>query len=83
MTYLVITIYRNDRNSSGGDVLLAVHPTTPPVIHFSPANLEIISVGFKCKTPLLLCVLYSIPNPDQDYFQNLLSYLSNILSSNQ
>ena len=75
-------MYQNDRNSSGGGVLHAIHHTIPTVIYFSPANLEIISVKFRCKNPLLFCVVYSLPNPDQDYFKILLSNLSNLLSSN-
>ena len=48
------------------------------------SSLSFITVEIKSALPLplILCIVYFLPNPSQVYFQNLLSYLSTLSSTN-
>ena len=58
------TIFRNDRGSRGGGVLLAVKDYIATKLLPSPANLEMLTVEIKLTyTTVILCVVYLPPNP--------------------
>ena len=48
------TLYRKDRGSRGGGVLIAVSDSVPSVLISSPEDLEIITVNI----PITLCTVY-------------------------
>ena len=73
-------IYRKDRSSRGGGVLLAIKNGIPSCSIVSPSNLELICVNIGISKPFLLCVVYVPPNPEHFYFENIIEYLSTTLS---
>ena len=76
------TVYRKDRGSQGGGVLIAVHESVPSVLISSPEELEIITVNLNCLNgPITLCTVYVPPNSGDDYHKHLLSYLAHVTSS--
>ena len=74
------TIYRKDRHSRGGGVLIASIPTS---IIPSPTNLEVISVKIELSTSISLCTVYIPPNPGDLYFKSLLKFLADFITSSE
>ncbi len=72
-------IYRNDRNSRGGGVLLAIHNSLPSRSINSPPDLEVISVSF-IHINLTVCVVYVPPSVPTQVFHDTLRYLTKIVS---
>ena len=58
------TIYRCDRSSRGGGVLIAVKDTIPSLLLPTPtSNLEVLTVQIGIEQPaLILCLAYIPPN---------------------
>ena len=75
------TIFRTDRSSLGGGVMLATHISIPTRKLSSPPNLEVVTVELKLKIPITLCLVYNPPRSDFSYYSNLFSYLDVLLSS--
>ena len=75
------TIYRKDRCTRGGGVLIALEESIPSSIIPSPSNLEVISVRIEVSIPISLCTVYIPPNPNDIYVSSLLSYLAEFTSS--
>ena len=76
------TLYRKDRGSRGGGVLVAVSESVPSVLIPSPEDLEIIAVNLHCLNgPITLCTVYVSPNSGDDYHKRLISYLIHVTSS--
>ena len=73
-------IYRKDRGSHGGGVLVAVDESIPSSLIDSPPNLEIIVVQLGLIYPIILCTVYIPPN-SSDSFDTLIPFLTDILSS--
>ena len=75
-------IYRTDRPSRGGGVLIAVHDSIFSLSVPSPSNLEIVSVKL-CVNNLdfILCTVYVPPNSSESYVLSVLHYLSNLVCS--
>ncbi len=73
-------IYRKDRNSRGGGVLLAVRTQSiPSRLIDTPPDLELIAIhlhDFNCT----LCVVYFPPSIAQQPFLNTLSFLENLIA---
>ena len=61
-------VYRNDRHSCGGGVLLAISVplTTPP-------GLEAVTVKIGQKSPFIISVLYIAPQSSSDYYNEFLT----------
>ena len=80
---LKFTLFRKDRDTRGGGVLIAVRQNINCSLLSSPSDLEVLAVEFTSilPFPLILCVVYSPPNPCQDYFRKLLSYLHTLFST--
>ena len=77
----VYTIFRKDRPSRGGGVLLAVNNTIPCQLISSPSNLEVVCIKLNLSHPITCCVLYNPPNLLSEYCDNLLNFISNISNS--
>ena len=76
------TIYRKDRGSRGGGVLIAVSESVSSVLISSPTDLEKITVCLNCQNEsIFLCAVYVPPNSGNDYHKCLLSYLTYVASS--
>jgi len=61
------TLYRKDRGSRGGGVLIAVSDSVPTVLISSPEELEIITVNLNfLNGPTTLCTVYVPPNSRDD-----------------
>ena len=76
-------IYRKDRQSRGGGVLLAVHNSLLSTEISSPPDLEILIVELKTTHVLLLCVVYISPSASSNYHMALITYLDSICASNR
>ena len=74
-------IYRNDRGSRGGGILIAVNELIASTLLPSPPNLKVISIEIKFRSLLCLCTVYISPNSDDDYCTSLLDYLKTLVSS--
>jgi len=75
-------IYRKDRGSRGGGVLLAVRDDITSKILPSPANIEMLTVKVELPQTLIFCVVYLTPNPTVSLIQSLSSHLHQFQSSN-
>ena len=84
------TIFRKDRSSRGGGVLVAVSDTIPAsvvpshTLHACPSHkdLEILSILLKFeKNQILLCCVYISPNVNDIYLANNISCLSQTIHS--
>ena len=71
-------LYRHDRPTHGGGVLVAVQHTLPCRWLPSPSHLEIVSVELLTKTPLQVCVIYIPPNSPPNYYSDVFHYISTI-----
>ena len=74
-------IYRKDRKSPGGWVLVAVNESLQSSIIPSPDDLELISVSITHRDTIIICTVYIPPNSDSNYVNSLLLYLSNLITS--
>ena len=72
-------IYRKDRTSRGGGVLLAIRATIPSRELFTPINIEALTIELHLSQPHTLCVVYIPPHPTTGYFDTCLSHLTNLI----
>ena len=56
------TLYRKDRLSLGGVVLVAVNCSIPSLLLPSPPDLEVASVKLGLNKEMILCTIYVPPN---------------------
>ena len=73
------SIFRKDRGTRGGGVLIAVDASIPCSVVSSPSNLEVITVKIGLNTPILLCTVYVPPNSSDSYQISLMAYLTELL----
>ena len=78
------TIYRKDRESRGGGVLIAVNDLLPSMLIPSPPNLEVVCIKLCLSGDhiISLCSVYVPPNPDITYFNQLIAFLK-FLAANE
>jgi len=69
-------IYRNDRQSRGGGVLLAVQTHISSKLLSSPTNLEMLTVELNLSKRIIICVVYFPPNPTVSQIRSLSDHLS-------
>ena len=69
------TIYRLDRPSRGGGVLLAVDKTIVSQQLSSPSNLELLLIRISLHHPINICLVYNPPNASAEYTQELINFL--------
>uniref|UniRef100_A0A1X7TMI5 Endonuclease/exonuclease/phosphatase domain-containing protein n=1 Tax=Amphimedon queenslandica TaxID=400682 RepID=A0A1X7TMI5_AMPQE len=74
------TVYRNDRDSWGGGVLLAISDTICSEQIESPTHSECLLVKLHTHKPIILCVVYVPPSPDPAYLLILLDYIRQFAS---
>jgi len=76
-------IYRKDRSTRGGGVLIALEESIPSSIIPSPGDLEVISVRIQLNCSISICTVYIPPNSNDSYIALLLSYLADVISSSE
>ena len=75
-------IFRKDRGSRGGGVLLAVADSIPTQLLPSPPNLEVLSIKIlNRKQPIILCCVYNPPISEIQYFNSLISYFTTLANT--
>ena len=74
-------LYRKDRLSRGGGVLIAVHVSILSSLLSSPVDLEVVSVKIGVNHDFILCTVYVPPNSSESYLLSLLKYLSDLVCS--
>ena len=75
------TIYRRDRSSKGGGVMLAVKSALKSTQLTVPDNLEVVTISVDAYHSFTICAVYIPPNSKNDYIQDLYSYLNTLTSS--
>ena len=73
------TIYRRDRSSRGGGVMIAVDSSISSKLLQTPEGVEIITINL-CELDLTMCALYIPLNASTEYHTNLYDYLSSLCS---
>ena len=76
-------VFRKDRPSTGGGVLVATLHDIPAKQLSSPTDLELITVQLELKFPLVFCLVYIPPRATSLYYSNLLVYLNTLFNSDQ
>ena len=76
------TIYRNDRRSRGGGVLIAVSNSIPSKIIERYTGIEMISVELELSPKLLIVCLYIPPNCSDEYQQDVLRSIQSLHTHN-
>ena len=71
-------IYRNDRTSRGGGVMLAIKNNISSSLVHSPTHLELLTVTLNYTKVITICLLYIPPNPDPKYISDLTEYLNSL-----
>lgn len=71
------SIYRKDRQSRGGGVLLAVDQRIRSIILPTPSNLEVLTIKIFCPRSIILSIVYRPPNSADT--NQLLAYLAELL----
>ena len=73
------SLYRKDRGSCGGGVMLAISNTLPSKRALSPPDLEVVSVSILLgNIEITCCAVYAPPNATSEYHRNLVDYLTTI-----
>ena len=72
------TIYRNDRNTRGGGVLIAISNSIPSKLYNIHNTVELITIELIINPPTILCCLYIPPNSSQDYYDDTLHYFRSL-----
>ena len=54
------TMYRNDRNTRGGGVLIAISNSIPSKLYNISNTVELITVELIINPPTILCCLYTV-----------------------
>ena len=73
-------IYRNDRGSRGGGVLIAVSNDIPSKLTSNHSSIEMITVEISLSPKLIIVCLYIPPNCSDDYQQETLRILQSLPS---
>ena len=69
-------LYRKDRPTRGGGVLIAVKSAVPSSSLPSPTDIEVISVEVGINHDLVLCSIYVPPDSPVSLISSLVLYLS-------
>ena len=73
-------IFRNDRDSRGGGVFIAVHNSIPSRLITSPTPKEIIAVEILLPHPVVLCAIYIPPKSSTQYVSSWVNILSDLVT---
>ena len=74
-------LYRKDRPSRGGGVLVATRQSVISSIIPSPSDLEIVSIKIGLHNDLALCCIYVPPESSSSYISLLIHFLTHLVSS--
>ena len=74
------SIYRADRDTRGGGVLLAVKNTIPSQLVNSPKDLELVTISLGLNNPVTVCLVYNSPNSSSEYKQSLVNYFQSVIA---
>ena len=74
-------IYRKDRSTRGGGVLIAVHNSIPSRIIDSPTEMELVAI-LLLNLNLFVCVVYVPPSIGLSLFKNILCFLESLAITN-
>ena len=74
-------MYRSDRPSRGGGVLIAVHESIYSTLVSSPFDLEVVSVRLGLDNHFVVCCIYAPPDSTVLYISSLVNYLTDIAAS--
>ena len=77
------SVYRKDRETRGGGVLIAIHDSISSKQLHSPADLELITVEISLGRPLLLCAVYLPPKSSPEITHKVVAYLDSIASTSR
>ena len=77
------TIYRSDRNSRGGGIMIAINQSIPSKIISISKEVEALTVQLLLEQPINLCLIYNPPNSESNYQQKLLAYLSDNMQATE
>ena len=72
------SVYRNDRPSCDGGVMLAIHNSIPCQFLASPVDIEIVCVKLNLQHSIICCVIYIPPNSSPSYYDILFCSLTDI-----
>lgn len=72
-------IFRNDRDSRGGGVFIAVHKLIPSRLISSPSALETVTIEILLPHPVTICTTYIPPNASSSSVSSNLSFISSII----
>lgn len=77
------TIFRKDRKTRGGGVLVAVKDSIPVQSLPTPEDLEVVAVNLFYKEVITMITVYIPPSSDLSYLQSLFHYLSVTIQSSK
>ena len=80
LQYSNFVLYRSDRPSRGGGVLIAIHESMHSTLISSPSDLEVVSVRLGLDNHLVVCCVYVPPDSTVLYVSSLVNYLTEIVS---
>ena len=69
------SIYRKDRDSRGGGVLLAIKDSFSSSRLPSPSDIETVSVLISSQNSIIICAAYVPPNANDNYHELLCHYV--------
>jgi len=72
------SLFRHDRQSRGGGVLIAVNNKISCQKLTSPVNLELICIRLNLPNPVTVCIVYIPPNITLTYYETLFDFLFNL-----
>ena len=75
-------IYRKDRNSRGGGVMIAISNKIHSELMTIDSDLEVLSVKIGTHSSFVLCIVYMPPNSNLDQYQKLFNYLTVLENDN-
>ena len=77
------SVYRNDRNSRGGGVMIVINNNICSELIPSNSDLEVLSIKIKIKPiSFTVCVVYIPPNSDVTSYDSLSTYLIELSTDN-
>ena len=72
------SIYRKDRGSRGGGVMVVIKHSFSSFIIPSPPDLEVVTLAIQTTKLLTLCIVYCSRTASDDYKTSLIKYLHSL-----
>ena len=74
-------IYRKDRQSRGGGILLAISNTFSSTSLDVPSEIEAVSIRVSLTSPIVFCVIYIAPQSSSDCYKTCFDYIASLANS--